>query len=130
VGVYLRPADRAVVCEGEFVWRGVYRDSGGGIAYGDSRVWEYAGRAGSGYFGVRIFGLWVVSGIGVWIDSGIWFRVWFVAGNWFSDASDYAAATASAVIFITKFVDTRGLFWRVGDGAEFAYAALRAYYEG
>src|ERR1700678_2119059 len=80
MGVSLRPADRAAVCEGLPVWR---RCFGVGVCVGKLvRVWEYAG------FGDCSQWIWGDTGR-VWLFAG---RVWNFAGDGFSDDSDYSAA--------------------------------------
>ena len=89
MGIYLRPADRAVVCEGGVVW-----GWGDGVGFGFGEQLGFRADAGCReYAWIWIdawFGVWIYSRLGVWNCAGEFFA--------FADDSDYASSAAAAVI--------------------------------
>jgi hypothetical protein len=123
VGVYLRSADRAAVCEGGVVWR---RFVGGecGECFG---VWADTGFEFADYAWVWVeswYGIWVFAWFGVWVFAR--FGIWAFAGDFFADDSD--CASSAAAVIDRSFADKRGFLF-LGDGAEAADASVRAYDE-
>ena len=93
MGVSLRSADRAVVCEGGFDGR---RGFGAGIGcgewlgvWGDAQlgIWRYSGFRVGDYSGFRV---WDYAWNRIWSYS--WIGVWAFAGKFFADCASSAAA--------------------------------------